>query len=786
VPNDQLVPQAPALTLAAVADTRRSRSVRLVSYGLDTASISAGGVLGACIALALCIRGGASDGNLLDVVGAAIVAGVAASIADVQASGFLARLAASVTGASVGTAATVLLTAWFAAAVHSPLLGGWVSGAIGVVLGAALASAVSLTLSRAKPRIFDVALQAGMVNGLAVGVAIGGAAGGLIATEYWRLFTMGADLSKAEAIGIATGSGVGALVGCGLGLGAAVYAAVFTFAEAPSRALETKGARYASIGAASVTLGAAAAAVAAASLTWFASTFVLSAVVRAVLPQLLASAVTDLVALILAAIAVLLVGFGFLSLSTDVYMSEGVWGRLWQGEKGPEDERIWRLALALDALLAGGDLEEEGNGVPWLVGAIGGLLVGAIIVFVLIPGRSSVEMIAITLAIIPVSTFVGVVLGIRLPNKKAPNFQNMKSPLWAAVVRAFERSLTVSFGGLLATTVGLMAGVVVDVALYQMHGRDVLEQDSMAGLAVAVIVGMALGRPLIRLAAAAGGRLSNSSMERALTRRQSPRTIDTPEKEVRLVWEAFLGCRYETAAFSASTIDLKGLTTGHLRDLATATWWSSQGLVEGTLARQTGCQVVLAIRSLLCPERAAEASSSGPTYERAEAAFEEISRATAGLRSDAAREIFDLLGIDNAKVKGGPSETQEAHHDTERHASEDVGKAVSGRAGQGRELVEHGSGPRPVSVPKDVARGGKSHLSVEAAAGAICSLAIRWPSGRLCMARSVKLGRVAGADGAVTWDWRVPKQTKPGTATATVSSRAHGVSGQAIFHFTVS
>jgi hypothetical protein len=769
---------------------------------LDLAAIGIGGSLGTCAALVLLVRAGLSDGNSADVMTAAAAGLIAGGIADVQASGLWARSVAATAGAFAGTGTALLLTASFAAAVHSPLLGGQASGALGVALGAVITMAVSLNLSRAKPQILDVALQAGIVNGVAVCLAIGGAVGGLLAVEYYRLVSPGAAPANAETIGIATGSGIGAFVGLIIGVAAGMVAVLFTVLFSPSRSLPVVGSRNVSIGAALVAIGCALAATTAALIAWFLTVFAVSAVARVFAAPPLASAIADFVALLVAAIAGLATAVFAVSTAVDLYMSAGIWNRLWGNEDQTADlafeETLPMAAMLVEAILASNDFEDgHANGTLWLLGTLVGLLVGAVLALGLSVGRSQATMVALAVPLIAACTAVGLVAGIRLQHKQAPNFDNTRSPVLVAVWEAFYRSIHVGLGGLLAGVIGLGVGVV-PLALNHTAGGKWLEVEDIAGAGTAIIVGLALARPLKAGIEVFGHWLRNSSWERSMTRRPPPRPILVPEKNLRDVWGLVLACRYEDAIAIARTIELKRLSQTQKRDLATATWWSVQGRPDNAADRQAGCEIVVAIHGLLLSQTLAGANlPSGSHYPddeaawlaRAAAAFQGIVAMTAKAVTGPAWEFLRLLGWDNGTGRADFSTYDKVGSQSLQRAETDLARVPVGESKSWTAKSKVAAADRTlllsITASDPVANGKWAYVLVVTSPGAVCSVSVRWHSGHLSRSKALRSSCIAGPDGTARWDWHIRNGTTRGEAQARVKATITGASWEVAARFLV-
>lgn len=75
-------------------------------------------------------------------------------------------------------------------------------------------------------------------------------------------------------------------------------------------------------------------------------------------------------------------------------------------------------------------------------------------------------------------------------------------------------------------------------------------------------------------------------------------------------------------------------------------------------------------------------------------------------------------------------------------------------------------------APASVARGNITSITVRTASCAVCSIAVKLPSGAKSAANGLEQ-KTAGEDSTVTWTWLVSGNTAGGTATATITcSRA--------------
>ena len=795
----------------ANGDVRRKREPdrpgvgarRRMSVIVDLASICIGGSLGTCVALIVLVSLGVSDGSAADVMTAAAAGIIAGGIADVQASGLWTRGLAAAAGACAGTAISLWLTAWFAVAVHSPLLGGQASGALGIALGASITMAISLATSRVKPRILDVAFQAGIVSGVAVCLAVGGAVGGLLAVECYRLVAPGAATANAEAIGIATGSGIGAFGGLIIGAVAGAIAGLFTILFSPSRSLPVVGPRNVSVGAFLVAVGSALAATTASVLAWFATVFAASALSRVLFSDPLASAIADLAALVVALVAGLATTVFVFSTAVELYFRSSTWERLWSHDGHTGDvsfEEILPMAAMVGEALFNSEDSADGqaSGAPWLIGALLGLLVGAGLALGYSVGRTQATMIAGAIPLIAAGTVIGLMAGIRLQRKAAPNFENTRAPALVGMWEALYRSMHVSMVGLLAGVVGLMVGVVPVAMQHSADGKWSVG-NATVGAATAIIVGLALARPLNNLLGIWGHELRNSSLERSVTRRLPPRPILKLETNLRDVWGMVLDCSYEEAIAVALTIDVTHLSRTEQRDLATATWRAIQGLPDGAPDRRAACEIVVAIHEFLSGEPTAGDQMLGDGHSpeeqaasvaRAAKAFNGIVAMTAKASTGPMRDLLSLLGSDE---RTGRTDSAANIKDGSKSDGQAEGNRVGmprgeSKAWQRDPAVMAASAPKlPLSVAASdpVAVGARAYLQVLTSPGAVCHVSVRWHSGHLSKSGALKANCIANAGGISRWDWRVRKGTACGEARATVEATLDGVCSEMEARFLV-
>ena len=96
-----------------------------------------------------------------------------------------------------------------------------------------------------------------------------------------------------------------------------------------------------------------------------------------------------------------------------------------------------------------------------------------------------------------------------------------------------------------------------------------------------------------------------------------------------------------------------------------------------------------------------------------------------------------------------------------------------------------GSGPltvRFVALPDPAIAGSSAAMTAQTSPSAVCSASVTWPSGTVSTAQGLRPTPTAGADGLVAWTWKVAANTRPGTATATVTCRL-GSTASATAHF---
>ena len=91
---------------------------------------------------------------------------------------------------------------------------------------------------------------------------------------------------------------------------------------------------------------------------------------------------------------------------------------------------------------------------------------------------------------------------------------------------------------------------------------------------------------------------------------------------------------------------------------------------------------------------------------------------------------------------------------------------------------------RFVALPDPAIAGSPAEMTARTSPGAVCSARVTWPSGTVSTAQGLRPTPTAGADGLVAWTWNVAANTRPGTATASVTCRL-GTSASVTAHFPV-
>lgn len=87
-------------------------------------------------------------------------------------------------------------------------------------------------------------------------------------------------------------------------------------------------------------------------------------------------------------------------------------------------------------------------------------------------------------------------------------------------------------------------------------------------------------------------------------------------------------------------------------------------------------------------------------------------------------------------------------------------------------------------APKPTSYGTETTVSARTAAGASCTVAVRYASGHTATSRSLKATETADSGGQVSWTWRVSTRT-PGQASATVTCSLAGRNGTGVARFAV-